>query len=177
MASQAETSGVPQPAAFPVEVDDYCAVMSAFPTGVVVVTTVGQDGRPRGLTCSSLCSVTLRPPTLLVCLHTRSGTLEALQARGRFAVNLLHARGREAAEVFSSLVPDRFARVGWRPSQRTGLPWLVDDAFAFAECRTTRTSVVGDHAVVLGEVTEVAQTADVPLLYGLRQFSTWHSRR
>jgi flavin reductase (NADH) len=147
--------------------------MSRFPTGVCIVTTLDGDGDPRGLTCSSLSSVTLHPPTLLVCLNLDSRTFGALRERGCFAVNLLHARARRAAEVFCSPYPDRFALVNWRPSGAVGLPWLVDDAFAFADCRVFETRVVGDHAVVFGRVTAIAHHSDVPLLYGLRQFSSW----
>ncbi|MGH3862160.1 flavin reductase family protein [Actinokineospora sp.] len=35
--------------------------MATFPTGVTVVTALAPDGRPWGMTCSSVCSVTLRP--------------------------------------------------------------------------------------------------------------------
>jgi flavin reductase (DIM6/NTAB) family NADH-FMN oxidoreductase RutF len=51
------------------------------------------------MTCSSVTSVTLLPPTLLVCLRVGSGTLEAVSAHGGFAVNLLHEEARHAAEV------------------------------------------------------------------------------
>ena len=151
---------------------DFRALMSHFPTGVSVVTSVGVDGMPRGLTCSSLISVTLDPPTLLVCLNTHSSTLQTLCVTGRFAVNLLHTQGRQAAELFAAPVADRFAWVTWAYSD-AGMPRLVDDAFAFAECRVTGTQVIGDHAVVLGEVTSVMCTAGVPLLYGMRQFCGW----
>ncbi len=153
--------------------DDFRGLMGAFPTGVAVITAVDQAGQPHGLTCTSLTSVTLHPPTLLICLNVRSGTLAAARERGRFAVNLLHAYARRAAEVFSSAVPDRFAQVTWQPSVRIRQPWLIDDAFALAECVVVGVSVVEDHAVVLGEVVHVKRTCDVPLLYGMRQFSRW----
>jgi len=153
-----------------VDLDDYRGLMSAFPTGVAVVTAVGHAGRPHGLTCTSLTSVTLDPPTLLVCLDLRSGTLAAARHGGCFAVNLLHVRARRAAEVFASPTPDRFSQVAWRPSVRTGQPWLSDDAFAMAECVVADATVVGDHAVVFGEVVHVEQTPDRPLLYGMRRF-------
>jgi len=153
--------------------DGYRGLMSAFPTGVAVITAVDPDDRPHGLTCTSLTSVCLDPPTLLVCLGLRSGTLAATRHSGSFAVNLLHARARRVATVFSTAVPDRFAEVSWRPSRWTGQPWLCDDAFAMAECVIVDTCVVGDHAVMYGEVVHVEQTVDVPLLYGMRQFSDW----
>jgi flavin reductase (DIM6/NTAB) family NADH-FMN oxidoreductase RutF len=161
--------------AHPVEAG-YRELMGAFPTGVAVVTTLDRQNRPRGLTCSSLSSVTLTPPTLLVCLSTHSGTLTALRERGTFALNLLHSRGRHAAEVFSKpSTVDRFDQIDWRPVAPDGLPWLVGDAFAVAECTVAGTFEVGDHTVVLGEVDGVRHNADVPLLYGLRTFSAWPS--
>ncbi|MCP2165280.1 flavin reductase family protein [Goodfellowiella coeruleoviolacea] len=154
---------------------DYRLLMSAFPTGVAVVTTLDVDRTPRGLTCTSLASVTLAPPTLLVCLHSASGTLAALRRRGGFAVNLLSAHGRHVAEVFATADTDRFAQVVWQPFGCAGLPWLVNDAFAMAECRVAGTLAVGDHTIVLGEVAAVTQTSGVPLLYGMRRFRAWQS--
>jgi flavin reductase (DIM6/NTAB) family NADH-FMN oxidoreductase RutF len=148
--------------------------MSTFCTGVAVVTAFDRTARPHGLTCTSLASVTLRPPTLMVCLNVASGTLDAIADSGRFAVNLLHERGRQAAELFASADPDRFDRVRWRTSLATGQPLLADDAYATAECRTNGTALVGDHAVVFGEIVHIEQTdAEVPLLYGMRTFSRW----
>ncbi|MFC4852221.1 flavin reductase family protein [Actinophytocola glycyrrhizae] len=146
--------------------------MSTFCTGVTVITAVGRDGTPHGLTCTSLASVTVSPPTLMVCLDVRSGTLAAVRDSGRFAVNLLHEGGRRAAEVFSSAVPDRFDQVPWRLGE-TGQLWLVEDAFAVAECRVADAVVVGDHVVVFGEVVNTEQRAETPLLYGMRRFASW----
>jgi flavin reductase (NADH) len=39
-------------------------LMSSFLAGVVIVTGMHPDGAPRGMTCSSVTSVTLLPPTL-----------------------------------------------------------------------------------------------------------------
>ncbi|MFF3542286.1 flavin reductase family protein [Streptomyces platensis] len=172
MASLPPPSSAPDTATGPVPADDFRSLMGAFPTGVAVITTYGADDRPRGLTCSSLSSVTTAPPTLSVWL-TRGETLGALRAYGAFAVNLLHDRGERAGEVFAHRVADRFAQVDWRRSPDAGLPWLVDDAFAVAECRVTKLVEVSDHTLVVGAVTGVTQQAGTPLLYGARRFASW----
>lgn len=151
---------------------DFRELMNTFPTGVAVVTSIDEDGDPRGMTCSSLTSVTLRPPTLLACLRTGSATLDAVRGHGAFAVNLLHARGHRTAELFAGPVGDRFGNVRWCPSW-SGLPWLVGDAFAMAECVVSGSLEVGDHTVVLGEVGIVVLAEDTPLLYGMRRFTAW----
>lgn len=152
----------------------FCDFMSSFVTGVAVVTATDGTGRPRGLTCSSLTSVTVHPPTLLVSLDQRAGTLAAVRTRGAFAVHLLRHRARAVAELFASSSHDRFAQVPWCPSPELGLPWLYSAAFGLAECRSVRIEDVGDHAVVIGEVVRVTPEASGgrpdPLLYGHRRF-------
>ena len=93
-------------------IDGYRDFMSMFPTGVAVVTALDLYGMPHGLTCTALASVTLNPPTLLVCLHTGSGTLAAVRARGVFAVNLSHSGARGTAELFGSATTDRAGSAG-----------------------------------------------------------------
>ncbi|WP_460705513.1 flavin reductase family protein [Myceligenerans halotolerans] len=148
--------------------------MSGFPTGVAVVTTTSRDGEPYGLTCTSLTSVALDPPTLLVCLRQNSGgTLSVLLGRGAFAVNLLHDGATGTARLMSRTAADRFSDVRWNPSPLLGLPWLEDDTHANAECRVSGTVARGDHTVVFGEVAGTSKREGDPLLYGYRQFSSW----
>lgn len=154
---------------------DFRSLMSGFPTGVVVVTTFDLDGRPRGMTCSSLSSVALDPPTLLVCMRQGSTTLGAVEQRGTFAVNLLHGGARPVAELFASGAPDRFDRLLWRAGPAAAGPHLPDAARTVADCKVTGTKQVGDHIVVFGEVLEVTthHAAASPLMYGLRRYATW----
>ena len=64
----------------------------------------------------------------------------------------------------------------WSADPAAGGPHLVDDAHAIADCRITGTVSACDHTVVFGEVFRVEHlTGDdrSPLLYGLRQYSSW----
>lgn len=78
-----EAAGLRPGPAREVSRDEYRDLMCSFPTGVTVVTTLDAAGEPFGMTCTSMTSVTLRPPTLLVCLRVGSATLEAVRNRGR----------------------------------------------------------------------------------------------
>jgi flavin reductase (NADH) len=160
------------PAGTQAEPLDIRPLMASFPTGVVVVTTVDEDGQPWGMTCTSLCSVSLDPPTLLVCLRCGSPTLRAVLASDSFAVNLLHDQARSAAELFASGVPDRFDRITWHAGTRG--PHLVGSAHTIADCAVVNAAVVGTHTVVMGRVERVVQLrAQRPLLYGLRRYASW----
>jgi flavin reductase (DIM6/NTAB) family NADH-FMN oxidoreductase RutF len=156
----------------PVTPEVFRTLMSEFPTGVSVVTTHDREGRPWGMTCSSLCSLSVSPPTVLACLRAESPTLAALLESGAFAVNLLHGRAQSAATLFSSGDSDRFDRVPWSPGG--GGPHLLQQTHAVADCRVSRTADGDSHVIVFGEVFGVTTVPDLqPLLYGRRRYSTW----
>lgn len=165
---------VPAPAAL---TDDFRRVMSAFPSGVSVVTARDAEGRPRGLTCSSLCSLSMDPPMMLACVNRRNGSLAAIRASGGFAVNLLRAGRSAVSAEFASASADKFARVRWRPSPRSGLPWLLDDSLAFVDCRLVADLAAGSHTILIGLVVdgrdvpeESAAEEDRPLVHWRRRY-------
>ncbi|WP_149183660.1 flavin reductase family protein [Streptomyces sp. TRM49041] len=148
--------------------------MAAFPSGVSVVTTLDADAVPRGLTCSSLASVALAPPTLVVCIRTASPTLRALLDQGLFALNLLHERARATSDLFASGAPDRFDRTEWRLPLGASGPHLTAAAHAIADCRVVKTVSFGDHTAVFAEADRVTVRPTAhPLLYGLRRYAGW----
>jgi flavin reductase (DIM6/NTAB) family NADH-FMN oxidoreductase RutF len=154
---------------------EFRALMAGFPSGVAIVTAISPDGTPWGMTCSSVCSVSITPPTLLVCVRDGSPTLAAMLGQGTFAVNLLHDNARPTSELFASGRPDRFTRVSWHIGPAGGGPHLPDDSHAVADCRVSMTQPVGDHIVVFGEVFHVSHTPSrrMPLVYGLRRYVSW----
>ncbi|MFJ6938964.1 flavin reductase family protein [Streptomyces sp. NPDC101132] len=170
---------MPAPAHHPTAVEagtaDIRPLMAGFPSGVSVLTALDEDAAPRGMTCSSLASVALSPPTLVVCVRTASPTLDTILAGGQFAVNLLHEDARDASQVFASGADDRFERVEWRLPLGAGGPHLTADAHATADCEVVRTVEMGDHTAVFAGVRRVTlrENAAPPLLYGRRRYARW----
>ncbi|WP_344668295.1 flavin reductase family protein [Catenulispora yoronensis] len=148
--------------------------MATLPTGVAIVTVTGADGRPYGMTCSTVSSVAVAPPTLLVCLRSASPTCQAVLARGGFTVNLLHRGAQSAAELFASGAPDRFDRIGWDTAPDGAGPQLTEHAHAVLDCDLARSLEVADHHVVIGTVRASRRLgSEPPLLYGFRRYSAW----
>ncbi|MFH9004328.1 flavin reductase family protein [Streptomyces afghaniensis] len=163
-----------QPSPVPAEVD-LRPFMAAFPTGVAVVTSLDVDRRPWGMTCTSLCSVSLDPPSLVVSLRSASPTLGAIREQGGFALNLLHDRAQATSHRFSSGDPKRFDDTEWELPVPARGPHLRADSHATADCAVLSTTVIGDHTAVFAEVERVI-TRDLtpaPLLYGLRRYARW----
>ena len=77
-------------------------LMTYFPTGVTVVASVDEANTPYGMTCSSLTSVCLEPPMILVSLTTSSRTFRYAIKQGTFGVTLLDDAAQEVARRFAA---------------------------------------------------------------------------
>jgi flavin reductase (DIM6/NTAB) family NADH-FMN oxidoreductase RutF len=140
----------------------YRQAIAHFATGVTVVTTVA-DGRAAGMTASAVCSVSLQPVLLLVCVSNRLPTHEALEDSRRFAVNVLAEGDDHLARRFATPAPDKFAGVPLRPD--FDLP-VLSDAMAYFVCDVQERFPGGDHSIFIGEVTDCAFAPErKPLLY------------
>src|SRR5262249_21353064 len=95
--------------------DEFFGIMSAFPTGVAIVTTLEPDGIPRGLTTNAVTSVSADPPILLVCVDRSSRTLPALLHSKRFVVNFMRDDCAGLCGLFASKADDKFDQVSWSP--------------------------------------------------------------
>ncbi|CAM3228693.1 flavin reductase family protein [Nocardioides dubius] len=138
-------------------------VMSAYPTGITVITAAGPDG-PVGMTANSFTSVSLDPPLVLFCAALTSSTWPSIRDAEHFTVNLMSARGRETAQRFATSGIDRYAGVAHHAGV-TGSP-ILSDADSHLECVLESTHVLGDHAVAIGRVVGVGERGtDSPLIF------------
>ena len=147
-------------------------IMATFPSGVVVLTAFGEDGRPLGLTVSAFSAVSLDPPLVLACIDKSSNTLPAVQRTGGFTANIL-AAGREAlAQRMATKLSDKFDGIVWNaPESKPGGPMLVEDAAAIAVCALRDTIAAGDHWILVGLVTEGRHSVDVsPMVFTRRKY-------
>lgn len=149
---------------------DYRNAMGAFPTGVAVVTAVGEHG-PAGLTTNAITSVSLDPILLLVCFDNSSRTLPVVQEAGRFAVNLLASDQEPLAQVFASkqLAHEKFEAV--THTVEHGVP-VLDGALAWFVCDVDAHHAGGDHTITIGHVTALHHEPGMqPLRYERGMFS------
>jgi flavin reductase (DIM6/NTAB) family NADH-FMN oxidoreductase RutF len=157
----------------PVDRAEFFRIMSAFPTGVAIVTTLEPDGTPRGLTTNAVSSVSAEPPILLVCVDRESRTLPALLHTKRFVVNFMRDDHAGICELFASKADDKFSQVPWTPGLG-GVPVLHAGAVAHAQCSTLEELEIGDHVVVTGLVESGAppDPGQVPIVWYRKTFAS-----
>src|ERR1700749_3045795 len=135
--------------------------MRARASGVVIV-ACGEDEARSGCTAISLMSLSLAPPTLLVCLARSSSTLARLREVGAFSVSLLAPRPQALAHGFSGHSgvhgARRFDSAQW-VTLSTGAPVLADAIAAF-DCLVEEVIERHSHAIILGAVVSLEEDAD-----------------
>ncbi|WP_245414887.1 flavin reductase [Aureimonas flava] len=146
--------------------------MSHFAAAVSLVTTDGAAGR-RGVTVTSVCSVSDEPATLLVCLNRSSGANARFDQNGVFAVNVLADRSEAVARAFAGEgkldLEQRFAAGRWTTLE-TGAPILEDAIVAF-DCRILESRTVATHRVTIGQVVGLSvPRAGQSLVYRARRY-------
>ena len=146
--------------------------MSRLAAGVVVVSTATAEGF-KGLTASTLVSVSLEPPIVLVGIERQSATRAAILEAQKFNVSVL-ARAQEfVAERFAGRAPAVDSR--WREIPHrlgaNGLP-LIEGCSAWLECSVLEVHEAGDHDVFLGAVEAATLGEGDPLILWDRAFWT-----
>jgi flavin reductase (DIM6/NTAB) family NADH-FMN oxidoreductase RutF len=146
--------------------------MARVPAGIVVV-SARMDGEYRGLTASSLVSISLEPPLVLVGLERESATRAAVVQSKAFNVSVLTRSQEFIADRFAGRAPalnPRWTEISHRLGAN-GIP-LLEGCAAWLECRLVSVHPAGDHDICVGEVEAAAAGSGDPLILWDRQFWT-----
>jgi len=138
--------------------------------GAVSVITVGRGDDIAGMTVTSMSSLSVDPPSLIVSVNRTASSWPLLKQHGVFGVNILSAGQRDIAERFSGKGglkgAERFAGAEWA-ARASGAPLLVG-ALAAIDCEVEEIIERHSHGIVIGRVREVLLApADSALAY-------WH---
>lgn len=137
--------------------------LGQFATGVTIVTAVGPNGEPAGITVNSFTSLSLDPPLVLWNLSRHSANWEAFQQAEHFAINVLAAGQEAMAMAFARPGVDPFAGLTTETGNG-GVP-LLQGVLAQFECRLAGRHDGGDHVTLVGEVLRYREFGGEPLLF------------
>ena len=134
---------------------------------VAVMTLIGRDGRPRGMTVTSMCGLSVDPPTLLVCIDRATRTHRDLMATDRFGVDILAEHQHALAARFARTGTDKVVPTDWLidPTSRA-LPHFAGSIVRLG-CTIEDVHPASTHDIVVGRVRtiEVDPQPGAPLLY------------
>lgn len=150
-------------------VDSFKSAMRHLASAVSVVTT-GRGEQRTGFTATSVASLSMDPPALLVCLNRQSSVAPVLLAHGAFCINVLAADQMHIAEQFAgrdgSRGAARYRQATWEamPSGALGLSRCV----TLIDCELEEVIDRHSHSILIGRPKHVViRGQPEPLLY-------WH---
>jgi len=128
-------------------------VMGHFTSGVTIATAL-QQGTKHAMTATAVCSVSLEPPLVLVCVGKASRFHGPIIRAKHWCLSLLTVDQESLARHFADSRRDlisQFDQVPHTPSPLSGTP-LIDDALAWLECTTYGVHDGGDHTILIGQI-------------------------
>jgi flavin reductase (DIM6/NTAB) family NADH-FMN oxidoreductase RutF len=146
-----------------VDAPQFRQLLGRFATGVTILTSRTPAGEPVGMTASSIASVSLDPPLILVSVDKSNDMHAALERATHFVLNILSAEQEALSRRFAASEPDRFRGVSYQENER-GIA-VLDGAVAHLECEKRTAVPGGDHTVFFGLVVGGNATDRRPLLY------------
>ena len=142
-------------------------------TGGVSIITAGRGKDISGMTVTSVSSLSVDPPTLIVSVNRGASSWPLLERYGFFGVNILTSDQIDIAERFAGKDglkgAARFAGAEWT-TRASGVPLLVG-ALAAIDCEVEEVVERHSHAIVIGRVLDMqCSTRTAALAYWQGQY-------
>jgi flavin reductase (DIM6/NTAB) family NADH-FMN oxidoreductase RutF len=152
--------------------DDFRGAMRQL-TGGVSVITAGRGKDISGMTVTSVSSLSVDPPALIVSINRGASSWPLLQRYGFFGVNILTSDQIDIAERFTGKGglkgAERFTGAEWT-TRASGVPLLVG-ALAAIDCEVEEIVERHSHAILIGRVLDLQRsTRTAALAYWQGQY-------
>lgn len=146
--------------------DGFRRAMGSLAGGVSVVSCC-HDGIDHAMTATTVASVSLQPPLVLVCIARSSRFWEAISAVDNWAVSILAEEAQPHAAWLATRGRPLAGQLDRVPHHRSDAGCaLLSDSLAWLECRTYSQTRAGDHDILIGEVASaVLGPGTSPLVY------------
>ena len=125
--------------------------------GGISIISAGEGEKRGGFTATSVTSLTLEPPCILVCINRKVSAWPLIQERRRFGVNILAEHHGALAARFAGVGglkgAARFAEGSWIDGPN-GVP-ILQDALAAVACELEDAIERHSHMILIGAVRAV----------------------
>lgn len=157
-----------QVSAAPVGIEDlFRSAMRRYASSVTIVTAFDQSRR-HGMTMTAVSSLSMSPPSMLICVNQSTLLNDILHSGRQFCVNVLRQDQADLCSAFSGRVPahERFTEEHWQYCDGDAGPPSLRNAQSVIVCRKVAAIPYATHTIFIGTVEDVFIEEDVePLLY------------
>jgi flavin reductase len=144
--------------------EDFRKAMRRVASTVNVI-SINVDGQPMGITATAVSSISLDPPSLLVCINRAASLHAPMGDMSHFRVNVLHREQEAIARMFADRSQHALRFLSGWDLGGSGAPVLID-AQATILCRKIDSHSFATHSIFIGVVEEAAARLEVePLIY------------
>tara|TARA_X000001036_G_C20310530_1_gene656261 strand:- start:21 stop:422 length:402 start_codon:yes stop_codon:yes gene_type:complete len=120
------------------------------------------DGYLNAITVSSVTSISMDPPSLLICINKSARIHDTLKIGSEFCINLLNKDQEELSNICSDedSYDERFKDKNWNTK---GVPFLAN-AQANIFCKVDKLSSYHTHTIVVGLVQDANYSDEISTL-------------
>jgi flavin reductase len=151
----------------PIDAGEFRHAFRQLASTVAVLTLIARDGRPHGMTVTSMCGLSVEPPMLLVCVDRATRTYGELMATDRFGVDILAEHQYAIAARCARSGTDKVLPAEWLVDPERGdLPHIAASVVRLG-CTIETIHRASTHDIVIGEVRtiDVDPVPAAPLVY------------
>ena len=138
--------------------------MRKYIYSVSVISNTQSNGRKNAITVSSVTSISINPPSIIVCINKKSSIHEGLVLNSKFCINLVNEEQQDIAEICSdpNRINERFKNIEWIGKK----PPIMKNALVNIICKVDKIVEYKTHSIVIGLVQKIKNSEHKnPLMY------------
>jgi flavin reductase len=153
--------------------DRFRRAFRRYPAAVTVITYLDAGGHSSGMTATAVCSLSIVPPSVIVCVNQEARAHAAISQGGRFGINLLALGQEHIATHCSRPGAEKTLKPEWISAPGGAHTPVLHGALAHLDCTVRQRFEAYTHSVLIGEVTSVQLgPAAMPLVYAEGAYRT-----
>ena len=142
--------------------DNFKKAMRSYVYSVSIMSNIDDNKNLNAITVSSVTSVSIDPPSLLVCINKTAGIHDSIIKDSKFCINLLKKSQQDISNLCSTFQEEenRFKNDKW---DTTDIPFLKN-AQANIFCKVDKLTSYHTHTIVVGLVENANHAEDISTL-------------
>ena len=142
--------------------DNFRLAMRRYIYSVSIMSNKDNADNPNAITVSSVTSISMNPPSLLICINKSSRIHNSIELGTKFCINLLNNEQEDISNICSDedMYDQRFKDENWNLD---GIPFLKN-AQANIFCKVDKLTSYHTHTIVIGLVEDANYANEISTL-------------